>query len=133
MIRRLLRALFGVLPTLDLHGLGVKDALAETERFVRQAASAGEERVRIVYGKGRGSPGGLGVLRQVVPRWLEGEGKAWVERIERQLDATGDDGAVVVWLRRTEKKIKRQEEESAALPRRDDFPSSILSAFLLFR
>lgn len=95
---RLLRSLFGIVPTLDLHGLGVKEAVAETDRFVRAAAAAGETRIRIVYGKGRGSPGGVGVLRQVIPHWLEHDGATWVERFERQLDATGDDGAVIVWL-----------------------------------
>jgi DNA-nicking Smr family endonuclease len=99
MIRQLLRSLFGLEPTLDLHGLGVKDAIAETERFVAEAAAAGEERVRIVYGKGRHSPGGVGALRAVIPRWLDGEGKRWIERYERDLDASGDDGAVRVWLR----------------------------------
>ena len=99
MIRRLLRSLFGLHPVLDLHGLGVKEAVAATESFLRQAAAAGETQVRIVYGKGRGTPGGVGVLRAVIPRWLENEGAVWVERYERDLDHSGDDGAVRVWLR----------------------------------
>ena len=56
--------------------------------------------MRIVYGKGRGTPGGVGVLRAVIPRWLEQEGAPLVERWERDLDASGNDGAVRVWLRR---------------------------------
>ena len=99
LVRRLLRSMFDIHPVLDLHGLGVKEALAETERFLRQAAEAGEGQVRIVYGKGRGSPGGVGVLRAVIPRWLDGEGAVWVERYERDLDDSGDDGAVRVFLR----------------------------------
>jgi DNA-nicking Smr family endonuclease len=98
MLRGLLRSLFGLRPTLDLHGLGVPEAIAETERFLRAAAAAGEKEVRIIYGKGRGSPGGVGVLRAVIPRWLENEGAPLVRRIERDLDPTGDDGAVRVWL-----------------------------------
>jgi DNA-nicking Smr family endonuclease len=98
-LRPLLRSLLGLQPTLDLHGLGVKEALAETERFLRAAQEAGESQVRIVYGKGLGSPGGTGVLRAVVPRWLESEGAALVQRLERDLDQSGDDGAVRVWLR----------------------------------
>jgi DNA-nicking Smr family endonuclease len=73
--------------------------LAETESFVREAAAAGWPRVRIVYGKGRHSPGGVGALRQAVPAWLEQHGAPWVERFERQLDADGNDGAMLVWLR----------------------------------
>ena len=99
MLRRLLRSLFGLRPTLDLHGLGVREAIAETERFLLAAAASGETEVRIVYGKGRGSPGGVGVLRTVIPRWLEQEGAPLVRRFERDLDASGDDGAVRVWLR----------------------------------
>jgi hypothetical protein len=52
------------------------------------------------YGKGKRSPGGVGVLRQVVPHWLEHEGNVLIERYERVLDASGDDGAVRVWLKR---------------------------------
>jgi DNA-nicking Smr family endonuclease len=98
-LRHTLRELFGIVPTLDLHGLGVRAAIEETERFVRHAQTLGEPVVRIVYGKGRGSPGGRGVLRDVIPRWLEGDGAALVERFERLPDASGADGAAKVWLR----------------------------------
>ena len=98
-LRLIIREFLGVTPTLDLHGLGVRDALAETERFVQHASALAEPIVRIVYGKGHGSPGGRGVLRDVIPRWLEGEGAEWVERYQRLPDASGADGAVKVWLR----------------------------------
>ncbi len=98
-VRLIIRGFFGITPTLDLHGLGVRDAIAATERFVRHAHAAHEPVVRIVYGKGHGSPGGRGVLRDVIPRWLEREGSTWVERYQRQPDASGADGAVQVWLR----------------------------------
>jgi DNA-nicking Smr family endonuclease len=98
-LRQILRDFLGITPTLDLHGLGVREALQETERFLRQAQSVNERSVRIVYGKGHGSPGGRGVLREVVPRWLEREGAALVERYERLPDASGGDGSVKVWLR----------------------------------
>ena len=42
-------------PVLDLHGYGVKDALALTERFLADAQREGLPEVEIVYGKGRGS------------------------------------------------------------------------------
>jgi DNA-nicking Smr family endonuclease len=101
-IRALLRETFGILPTLDLHGLGVKEALRETERFLREAQAHGVGSVRIVYGKGLGSPGGRGVLREVIPHWIEQEGTALVRRYERRPDALGADGAVVVWIREHE-------------------------------
>ncbi len=98
-LRATLREFFGITPTLDLHGLGVQDAVEQVERFLRQAQANGETVVRIVYGKGRGSPGGRGVLREVIPHWLEHEGAALVERYERMPDATGADGAAKVWVR----------------------------------
>jgi len=100
--RALVREAFGILPALDLHGLGVRDALRETERFLREARDRGVDSVRIVYGKGRHSPGQRGVLREVVPRWLDGEGRQLVRRYERRMDATGADGGVLVWLRAPE-------------------------------
>ena len=98
-VRRAIRELLGVAPALDLHGLRVSEALEETERFLRQAQASGELVVRIVYGKGHGSPGGRGVLREVIPQWLEANGAGLVQRFERLPDATGADGAVKVWLR----------------------------------
>ena len=100
-LRQSLQELLGVAPTLDLHGLGVREAVAETERFLRHAQAGDQRIVRIVYGKGRGSPGGKGVLRDVIPRWLEHEGAALVERYQRVPDASGADGAVRVWVRRS--------------------------------
>ena len=98
-LRQAVREFLGVMPTLDLHGLGVRDAIDTTDRFLRHAQQFGEPVVRIVYGKGHGSVGGRGVLREVIPHWLEREGALLVEGYERQPDATGGDGAVKVWLR----------------------------------
>ncbi len=97
-VRRALRELFGIVPTLDLHGFGVRDALDATERFLQDARADGTTVVRIVYGKGHGSPGGRGVLREVIPQWLEANSAGLVERFERLPDASGADGAVKVWL-----------------------------------
>ena len=98
-IRSILREALGILPTLDLHGLGVKDALAETERFLREAQEQGVGSLRIVYGKGYGSPGGRGVLREVIPRWLDDRGRELIRRYERRPDASGADGGLIVWVR----------------------------------
>jgi len=98
-IRRLVRSALGIMPTLDLHGLGVKAALVETERFLADAQAHGLGSVKIVTGKGRGSPGGRGVLRDVVPRWLDTSGRQYVRRWERQPDSSGVDGGLIVWVR----------------------------------
>lgn len=97
--RAWVREVLGLFPTLDLHGYGVRDALQLTERFLRDAQREGEPVVRIIYGKGLGSPGGRGVLREVIPHWLEQEGAVWVECFERRPDRSGRDGSVLVWVR----------------------------------
>jgi DNA-nicking Smr family endonuclease len=101
-IRKLLRRALDTIPTLDLHGLGVQEALRETEQFLRDAQEEGLGSVRIVYGKGRGSRGGRGVLREVIPRWLDTGGRAYVRRYERRPDASGHDGGMIVWIRALE-------------------------------
>jgi DNA-nicking Smr family endonuclease len=98
LVARLLHGAAGGVPVLDLHGLGVRDAVAATERFLRECAADGAREVRIIYGKGRGSPGGRGVLREVIPRWLADEGAALVASAVPEPDATGTDGAIRVRL-----------------------------------
>jgi len=112
-LRRALRRALGIVPCVDLHGLGVRDALATTERFVGEAAAHGEPCIRIIYGKGLRSAGGRGVLREVVPRWLERDGAHLVERYERLPDASGMDGSVLVWLR-AEEGFRRGRSSAAA-------------------
>lgn len=107
-IRRLIRDALGIMPTLDLHGLGVQAALRETEDFLRDAQEQGLGSVRIVYGKGRRSPGGRGVLREVVPRFLDNEGRLYVRRWERRPDATGADGGMIVWVRELEEEAEEE-------------------------
>ena len=87
------------LPRLDLHGFGVRDAIAATQAFLIDAHRAGATEVRIVYGKGRHSPGGRGVLREVIPRWLASDGRRWVASATPEPDAYGEDAAILVVLR----------------------------------
>ena len=89
-----------VRPTLDLHGLSVKEALEETRNFVEISYRAGLSAIRIVYGKGLGSPGGRGILREVIPAWCEKEGKSWVERFQREVDLRGGDGSLIIFLKK---------------------------------
>jgi DNA-nicking Smr family endonuclease len=88
-----------VQPTLDLHGLSVKEAVPMTAEFVKTSFRAGVSPVRIVYGKGLNSPGGRGILREVIPRWCEKEGNLWVESFRREVDAKGGDGSILLFIR----------------------------------
>ena len=98
-MRRASAATPGRVPELDLHGLGVQEAIRESESFLRDAQGAGVAEVRIVYGKGRGSPGGRGVLCEVIPRWLAADGQRYVAEATPEPDATGADGAIRVKVR----------------------------------
>ena len=89
-----------VRPTLDLHGLSVKKAVEETRAFIETSFRAGVPAVRIVYGKGLGSPGGRGILREVIPRWCSKEGESWVEGFQREVDGKGGDGSLIVFLKK---------------------------------
>lgn len=98
-LRRGLARLLGLVPVLDLHGLGVADAVRATELFLEEAAAEGREQVRIVYGKGRRGPGGVGALRVAIPDLVAARTGGLVLRFERQVEADGHDGAMRVWLR----------------------------------
>ena len=50
---------------IDLHGMRVPQALETVRQTVSELEKRGG-RVRIICGKGLGSPGGVGVLREVV-------------------------------------------------------------------
>jgi len=117
-IRQRVRQMLGILPTLDLHGLGVQDALRETEAFLRDSREAGIASVWIVYGKGKRSPGGRGVLREVIPRWLDEKGRELVRRYERRPDETGVDGGLIVWV----KEIEEEPEDAEGEEEEDEEP-----------
>jgi DNA-nicking Smr family endonuclease len=98
-VRRVLRAAFPAgCPQLDLHGASVPEALESVARFLARAEQQGVDEVRIVCGKGRHSPGGVGVLRHAVPGWLDAHGYAG--RYRREVDRDGRDGALRVELGR---------------------------------
>jgi DNA-nicking Smr family endonuclease len=68
--RRLRRGQWALQAEIDLHGLtrdGAREALA---RFIAEAAQRGARCVRVVHGKGIGSPGRLPVLKGKVRAWL---------------------------------------------------------------
>ncbi|WP_341678229.1 Smr/MutS family protein [Niveibacterium sp. SC-1] len=82
---------------LDLHGLTRDEARSELGQFLAQRLARGERCVRVIHGKGLGSPGRIGVLRQLSRNWL-----AQREEILAFCQAKphdGGDGAVLVLLR----------------------------------
>ena len=69
-LARLRRGQWTIQRQLDLHGLRRDAARDALSAFVRQAERDGLRCVRIVHGKGNGSPGREPVLKDKVKRWL---------------------------------------------------------------
>lgn len=81
---------------LDLHGLRVDDAREALGEFIRHAHKAGLRCVRVVHGKGLGSPGKTPVLKGRVQRWLAQKNE--VLAFVQARPAEGGAGALVVLL-----------------------------------
>ncbi len=93
---RLRRGQWTIQRQLDLHGL-TRDAAREAlAQFVRQAAREGLRCVRIVHGKGHGSPGKIPVLKHKVRAWLVQKNE--VMAFAQASAADGGHGAVLVLL-----------------------------------
>lgn len=67
---KLRRGDWAVQAQLDLHGLRRDEARAALSAFLHQAQQGGLRCVRVVHGKGLGSPGGVPVLKDKVHGWL---------------------------------------------------------------
>ena len=69
-VTRLRRGHWAVRGEIDLHGLRRDEARAAVAEFIRQAHRQSKRCLRIVHGKGHGSPGREPVLKGKVQRWL---------------------------------------------------------------
>lgn len=69
-LRDLRRGRWSIQNHTDLHGLNRHEAHEEVSRFLAESHSAGKRCLRIVHGRGHGSPGREGILRQLVKSWL---------------------------------------------------------------
>ena len=69
--RDLRRGRWSVRAQIDLHGMTVDDARCAVAEFLKNARKQELFCVRIIHGKGNGTPGRIGVLREVVRRWLK--------------------------------------------------------------
>ena len=88
---------------LDLHGLRSDEAREALGQFVRLAHRTGLRCVRVVHGKGLGSPGKTPVLKSKVQRWLVQ--KKEVLAFVQARPAEGGAGALVVLLQPGKRKL----------------------------
>ncbi|MFZ3127107.1 MAG: Smr/MutS family protein, partial [Rhodoferax sp.] len=68
--QNLRRGKWAILRQVDLHGLRSDEARDTLGAFIREAFRQGMRCVRVVHGKGLGSPGKTPVLKDKVHRWL---------------------------------------------------------------
>ena len=95
-VRKLRRGQWSIQRQLDLHGFRREDARNALGVFIREANKAGLRCVRVVHGKGLGSPGKAPVLKGRVQSWLVQ--KKEVLAFVQARPAHGGAGALVVLL-----------------------------------
>ena len=94
--RRLRSGHWSIQRQLDLHGLRVDEAREALGEFIRHAHKLGVRCVRVVHGKGMGSPGKSPVLKGRVQSWLVQKKEVLAFVQARPID--GGAGALLVLL-----------------------------------
>ena len=95
-VRKLRRGGWAIQAQLDLHGLRREDAREALVAFIKDVTKMGWRCVRVVHGKGLGSPGKTPVLKGRVQSWLIQ--KSEVLAFVQARPAQGGAGALVVLL-----------------------------------
>jgi DNA-nicking Smr family endonuclease len=95
--RKLRRGYWSIQSEIDLHGLRREDAREALAGFLRDAVRQGLRCVRVVHGKGLGSPGKTPVLKGKVHGWLVQKNEV-LAFVQARADE-GGAGAVVVLLK----------------------------------
>jgi DNA-nicking Smr family endonuclease len=96
-LRKLREGCWSIQRQIDLHGLRTDEARESLGRFLRECHQQGLRCVRVVHGKGLGSPGRMPVLKDRVPRWLVQKNE--VLAFAQARPAHGGAGALLVLLR----------------------------------
>lgn len=95
-LRDLRRGRWVVQADLDLHGLHRDEARRQVGAFLAECLAHGARCVRIVHGKGHGSPGRIPVLKRLVLGWLTQRKEVLAFCQARTIE--GGAGAVIVLL-----------------------------------
>lgn len=98
-MRKLKRGQYRIERELDLHGLNRDKAQLAVARFLAQCRDQGLRCVRIIHGKGNGSPNSGPVLKTYLNAWLRRRKDVVAFNSARPAD--GGTGAVYVLLRTT--------------------------------
>ena len=95
--RKLRRGVWAIQAQLDLHGLRRDEARTRLSEFFREAAHQGLRCVRVIHGKGNGSPGREPVLKGKVRNWLVQKNE--VMAFTQARASEGGQGALLVLLK----------------------------------
>jgi DNA-nicking Smr family endonuclease len=95
-LARLRKGQWAIQDQLDLHGLRRDEAREALVAFVRNADQRGLRCLRVIHGKGHGSPGREPVLKSKVHRWLAQRHE--VVAFAQATGPQGGAGAVIVLL-----------------------------------
>ena len=95
-VRKLRRGVWAIQAQLDLHGLRRDEAREQLNRFLFDAKRAGLRCVRVIHGKGNGSPGREPILKRKVQTWLVQKKEVIAFTQARASD--GGTGALLVLL-----------------------------------
>ena len=96
-VRKLRKGGWSIQGEIDLHGLRREEAREALTAFLRDSLKRGWRCVRVVHGKGLGSPGKTPVLKGKVHSWLAQKNEV-LAFVQARADE-GGAGAVVVLLR----------------------------------
>lgn len=112
-LAKLERGEFAVRSHIDLHGMAFDDARDAVDDFLSYVQRRGEQCVLVITGKGRNSPGQVGVLRENIPQWLaRGPSARSVLAFVTARPCDGGEGALYVLLRQRSSRKQRIEVES---------------------
>jgi len=104
---RLKRGLHPIEARLDLHGKTQAEAHHALAAFIHSSSEAGRRCVLVITGRGLG-PAGPGVLKSIVPRWLEEVGvRRKILAIAPAQPRDGGAGALYLLLRRRRAEARR--------------------------
>ena len=109
-LRKLRRGQFSISDELDMHGMTVDVARREVLGFIDHCQVKRTRCVRIIHGKGHGSPDKQPVLKTKLNRWLQ-----QIDAVLAFCSATrrnGGTGAVYILLRNPDKHTRRQGHRS---------------------
>lgn len=95
-LKRLRRGEWAIQAEVDLHGLTRDSARVQLGAFLRSSRRKGVRCVRVVHGKGHGSPGRVPVLKTKVRAWLV-QSQAVLAFVQARA-SDGGHGALVVLL-----------------------------------